>query len=272
MNIDAVQQALRDFTKKHRSTFAMVGARQSQLLELAAIVGVDLHYRSNGYNSTIQSPDSSGTFVVKTSTRGHPSKYSSIVFEKDGNVAEAHMNLLVRGARDQGIYCVDVGIVAAGVVPAKVSVKEKWICVPNEALLSFAEVKRLVVYPMLLAQFVGIVHEIRPEFLAAPVPAGFGRNLHMPPTLIALGHFSGNSKLIVEAYRGRSVTICIAEDFDIRLALQRRGSTRSPLYWDEAAPSTVDLRSFDREREIALGEVDARSGGDQQAANSEQRS
>jgi hypothetical protein len=185
MNIDAIQQALREFTQKHRATFSMVAARQSPLLELAAIVGVDLHYRSNGYSSVIRSPEGSGTFVVKISTRGHPSRYSSITFEKDGQAAEAQMNLLVRGARDEGIYCVDVGIVEPGVVPENVSKKEKWVCVPNNSLLSFAEAKRLVVYPMLLAQFVGIVHEIRPQFLASPVPTGFGRHFHLPPTLIA---------------------------------------------------------------------------------------
>lgn len=162
------------------------------------------------------------------------------------------MNLLVRGARDEGIYCVDVGIVDSGIVPEKTSNKEKWICVPNESLLSFAEVKRLTVYPMLLAQFVGIVHEIRPEFLSAPVPTGFGRSLHLPPTLIALGHFSGNSKAIVDAYRGRSVSVCIAEDFDVRLALHRRGSARSPLYWNEGQQLEGGLAVISQENEVIM--------------------
>lgn len=172
------------------------------------------------------------------------------------------MNLLVRGARDEGIYCVDVGIVEAGVVPEKVASKGKWICVPNKSLVSFAEVKRLTVYPMLLAQFVGIVHEIRPEFLTTPVPMGFGRYLHLPPTLIALGHFSGNSRVIVDAYPGRSVTMCIAEDFDVRLALHRRGSTRSPLYWDEETKSEINLADINQERGLVLGRGDARASED----------
>ncbi len=251
MNIDAVQTALQDFTRKHSTAFQLVAARQSQLLELAAIVGVDLHYRSNGYSSTIKSPEGTGTFVVKTSTRGHPGRYSSISFAKDGNVIEAHMNLLVRGARDEGIYCVDVGIVEAGAVPEKVAARGKWVCVPNASLFSFAEVKRLIVYPMLLAQFIGIVHEIRPEFLSNPIPAGFGRYLQLPPTLIALGHFSGNSKVIVESYRSRSVTVCIAEDFDVRLALHRRGSTRSPLYWNETPESEEQLPAVAERTELA---------------------
>jgi hypothetical protein len=232
MNIDAVSEALHDFTRAHRTAFSVIAAREGQLLELAAIVAVELHYRSNGYITSIRSPGGAGTFVVKMSTRGHPANYSCIVFEKDGEQTEAHMNLLVRGAHDEGIYCVDVGIVQAGVVPEKVDRKVKWLCASNESLFSFVEAKRLAVYPMLLAQFVGIVHEIKPQFLRAPSPLGFGPTLQLPPTLVALGHFSGNSKAIVEAYERRSILVCIAESFDIRLAAQRKGSTKSPFYWD----------------------------------------
>jgi hypothetical protein len=53
------------------------------------------------------------------------------IFEKDGERTEAHMNLLVRGSHDEGIYCVDVGIVQAAVVPEKVDRKVKWVCVPK---------------------------------------------------------------------------------------------------------------------------------------------
>jgi hypothetical protein len=91
------------------------------------------------------------------------------------------------------------------------------------------------VYPMLLAQFVGIVHEIKPGFLAAPAPEGFDRYCHLPPVLMALGHFSGNSAAIVRAYESRSIRLCIAENFDVRIAAHRKGTCASPLYWDVEA-------------------------------------
>jgi hypothetical protein len=212
--------------------FTEISARESQLLELGAVVAVHHHYLSNGYTATIRGADH-GTFVVKTSTKGHPSKYSRIAVEKNGDVAEIHMNILVRGAHDEGIYCVDVGVVKPGVVPEKVNKKEKWICVENEALVTFGEVKRLAVYPMLLAQFIGIVHEIKPAFLEGPSPSGFDRHQHLPPTLMSLGHFSGNAARIVNAYKNRSILLCVAENFDVRIAAHRNGKCRSPLYWDE---------------------------------------
>jgi hypothetical protein len=138
MNVDAVKNALRRFTQRHRAAFDFVTKRESQLLELGAMAGVESHYRSNGYSTKVSSPGGARSFVVKTSTRGHPSKYSSILLEKNGQTAEAHMNLLVKGAHDEGVYCVDVGIVRAGAVPTEPDRKVKWECVPNKLLLSFA--------------------------------------------------------------------------------------------------------------------------------------
>ena len=41
----------------------------------------------------------------------------------------------------------------------------KWERLDNGDLITFAEVKKLIVYPMLLAHFVGIIHEIMPNNL-----------------------------------------------------------------------------------------------------------
>lgn len=242
MNVSAVAAALKDFVNAHKMAFSEISARESHLLELGAVVAVHHHYLSNAYSAIVRGADG-GTFMVKTSTRGHPSKYSRIVLEKNGDVAEIHMNILVRGAHDEGIYCVDVGVVKPGVVPENVNRKDKWVCVENAALVTFGEVKRLAVYPMLLAQFIGIVHEIKPAFLQGPSPPGFDRHQHLPPALMSLGHFSGNAARIVKAYEKRSILLCVAENFDVRIAAHRNGKTRSPLYWDEdelQAPAPVD--------------------------------
>lgn len=231
MDVSAISDALTDFVRAHKATFSEISARESQLLELAAVVAVHEHYRSNGFATAVMGA-AEGTFVVKTGTRGHPARYSRIRLEKHGVAAEIHMNLLVRGAHDEGVYCVDVGIVQPDAVPHVVSGRQKWICVENDSLITFAEVKRLVVYPMLLAQFIGIVHEIKPKFLQAPPPTGFDRDHHLPPTLIALGHFSGNAAAIARAYDRRSILVCVAENFDVRIASHRKGGCRSPLYWD----------------------------------------
>src|SRR5688572_23247926 len=125
MDVSAVAAAVKDFAKAHKTAFSTIASRESQLLELGAVVAVHEHYRSNDYQSMVAGAGG-GTFIVKTSTRGHPARYSKIVVEKDGELAEIHMNLLVRGAHDEGVYCVDVGVVKPGVIPETVNRKQKW--------------------------------------------------------------------------------------------------------------------------------------------------
>lgn len=122
-------------------------------------------------------------------------------------------------AHDDGIYCVDVGVVNYKSVPNDKPMG-RWVCLGNADLITFAEVKKLVVCPMLLAQFLGIVHEIRPEFLKS---GGKANGSNLPPVLIALSHFSGNAAAIVKAYPARGINVTIAENYDVRLAEVRGG-------------------------------------------------
>lgn len=241
MDVDAVVGAVKKFLKKHKQTTYNLSSNQSKALELAVTVGVAEHYRSNGYEITVVNPKKNPeVFVVKTSTRGHPWNFSHLVLERNGAVYEAHMNLMVCSAHDDGVYCVDVGLTVPGAVPTKPA-KPIWKRADNEALVTFAEVKKLVIYPMLLAQFVGIVHEIAPCFIAGNVPPKFLEQSHLFPALASLGNFSGNSSNIVQAYAKRNIRITIAENFDVRLAMVRNGRQKSPFIYedefdDELAP------------------------------------
>ena len=229
MDLSKIKAAVRRVIRSHREVFTQIGASQSKLLELAAITGFAEHYKANDYSVAVQNPKGKRFFAVKTSTNGDPWNFSRFVATKDGNAIELHMNLKVRSAHDPGIYCVDVGVVTHGKIPTE-KPKVKWECLDNADLVSFGEVKKLVVYPMLLAQFVGIVHEIKPTFLiggTTPVLA------HPPPTLITLGHYSGNSTSIVSSYASRKINVNIAENYDVRLARTRGSIKTSPFYADE---------------------------------------
>jgi len=74
---------------------------------------------------------------------------------------------------------------------------------------------------MLLAQFIGIVHEIKLGFLAS---RGDLDDTHLSPVLIALGHFSENSASIVADYNRRGIHVTIAENYDMRLGPVKRGA------------------------------------------------
>jgi hypothetical protein len=226
MNANSVSNAIKLFARQHRTALDFLNARQTQLLEIGAIVGVVQHYRAYGYNTSIRNPGGTQEFRVKLSTRGHPADYSHVVCERGTTVCELHSNLSVLGGRDSGIFCVDVAIVNSGVVPTK---KGKKASEPlqNNDLISFAEAKKLVIYPMLLAQFLGIVHEVTPKFLKRDKKYRLG-NDHLHPALIALGSLTPNARDILRSFKRRKYKITIAELFDIRLSAAARGRNLSP--------------------------------------------
>lgn len=204
------------------------------MMELAFSVAACEHYSLNGYEISLQNP-AGNIFVIKSSTRGEPSKYSRFVVTKGNYTCEIHMNLMVRSAQDDGIYCVDLGIVPVEKVPTKTN--KSWKCLENSDLITFVESKKLAIYPMLIAQFIGIVHEIKPIFLAEPLSDEFISQCHFPPSLASLGRFSGNSQSIVKAFpkRKRNISIQILDNFDVRLSNVRRGKNISAFETTDAS-------------------------------------
>jgi hypothetical protein len=114
--------------------------------------------------------------------------------------------------------------------------RANWRALPNVDLVMFIEAKRLVVCPMLLAQFVGIVHEITPTFLnCTRLPYGFRANGHFYPCLVSIGYLHLTSSSITDAYRGRrSFLIAVLPNSDIEIARLR---------WNPGAPSPLSLLS-----------------------------
>lgn len=225
MDLAKVQSAIKRVIRRHAQAFQAIGSSQSKLLELASITGFAEHYKAQNFEVRVNNPKGKAYFAVKTSTNGDPWNFSYFSASKDAEEVELHMNVKVRSAHDLGMYCVDVGVVRAGAIP-KAKPEAKWECLNNSDLVSFGETKKLIVYPMLLAQFIGIVHEIKPAYLNITATAALP---HPPPTLIALGHYSGNARTIVQSYPARGILVNIAENYDVRLARVRSaGAPTSP--------------------------------------------
>lgn len=231
MDVAEVKKSIKRIIDRHRDAFKVIGDSQTKLLELGAITGVAEHYRAKGYSPRVVNPAGKRSFVVKTSTRGFPWNFSKILIETDTQdiLCELHMNVMVIGAHGIGTYCVDVGVIAPGSIPAA-KPRNEWKALANKHMVTFAEVKKLVVYPMLLAQFVGIVHEIKPAFLKRRRRT---TTPHPPPMLIALGHYSANSLEIVNSYASRGISLTIAANYDGRLARVRAGISASPFDDDD---------------------------------------
>ena len=186
------------------------------------------HYRLAGYEV---SPNNlqKGVFRVKLGSRGYPWNFSWFECARDGRTVEIHSNLSVYSQyrMDEGVYVVDVGVCKGGVVPRS-KTADKWYAIENHALVTFAEAKRLVIYPMLLAQFIGIVREITPVFLEGSRPTGFSEAGHFDPALLAVGYLHATARKIAFAYHDRGYLVRVVPNMEAELSrLRRRGRLTS---------------------------------------------
>lgn len=227
---DKIKEELVKFIKKYKSNFDSFGKRQSQLFELAALVLTAEHYRLKNYE--IQPKQLfNKKFKVKTSARGYPKNFSYPEGQNGNTVIEMHANLPVQSyyEKDEGIYVVYVGIIEKDSI-TKINKTRTIYFTPNKNLIIFLEVKKIVIYPMLLAQFIGIVHEIKPVFLNHRRPYGFKSNMHFDPALISIGYLHPTCKNIALSYSKRKFHIKIVPNFDIEISKLKGGSVEnSPL-------------------------------------------
>ncbi|MGB2711292.1 MAG: hypothetical protein WBC33_07230 [Conexibacter sp.] len=230
VDVDALATALRGFIVRHDLEFSRLTGRRSQLLELGALSIATKHYELHGYDVVPQNVRR-GEFRVKLGTKGAPWNFSWFSAQRGGERVEIHGNLPVEdalatpGAR----YVVDVAVIRADSFPTARDRRREWTALANPALVTFLEAKALVVYPMLLAQFVGIVHELKPQFLAGRRPWGFRSRNHFDPTLVSLGYLHGTCRNIVAGYRDRKCMIGVVPSFDEEIASLRLGAAESPL-------------------------------------------
>jgi hypothetical protein len=223
LDTDKLTKALGAFIGSHKTQFSKIGQRDSQILELGALTVAAKHYETKGYTVSAQNLQAK-EFRVKTGSRGHPWNFSWFLAVRDGLAIEIHGNLAVQGAyrKDDARYVVDVAVAPAGVVPRS-KPSSVWNQISNQDLITFMEAKALVVYPMLVAQFIGIVHEIQPRFLTGRRAPGFRAAGHFDPSLISIGYFQGVTKGIVDAFGSRGFRIKVLAHFDSAIAALAAG-------------------------------------------------
>jgi hypothetical protein len=99
VDVRAVEDALTSFIRDHGLSFSRVGPRESQLLELGALVLAAIHYDRLGYTVTPGGVEG-GEFRVKPGSRGYPWNFSWFEVQRGNRRFEVHGNLPVESAYD----------------------------------------------------------------------------------------------------------------------------------------------------------------------------
>lgn len=249
LDVGKISRSLERFIQTHQTQFQRLSGRQSQLLEVGALSLTAQHYEIEGYDVEPRNLQG-GEFRVKLSARGHPWNYSWFSVSAEAPAFEIHGNLPMEdalatpGAR----YVVDVAVVKAGTLPRTPDARRKWTAASNDRVVTFLEAKALVIYPMLIAQFIGIVHELKPAFLLGRRPRNFVADGHFDPALVSLGYLHGTCGNIVAGLRSRRCRIGVVAQFDAAISNLARGNLESP------------FKALDRRRAVGDGSASGSRG------------
>jgi hypothetical protein len=220
-----------DFLQTHRTEIENVTKAASNVFEAVCFVIFARHYENIGYRLVPQNLIN-GKFRFRYSTNGLPWRYSCFaVYNKDSKadsgkpLFEIWHNQKVAGAwvgdedTEKALFAVDIAVARGGALPTNLTFKEPkndhqyWVA--SSDLITIGEAKKLTAYPMLLAQFLGIVHEIKPEFIEvgdSRIALEFIEQGHPPPTLLTANFLTSGAERVLATFVQRGLHILVLDN------------------------------------------------------------
>jgi len=165
----SVKIQLKDFFVNEKATINNFGSTVNQTFEAHVFANVIKWYRDNGWTVNIINPIKNGkqVFTLKFNTRGAPLNYSYAHCEKNGNFCQIRHGLRTHTASYKGSNNKSANIVCDIVIMNDIDIDyfSTDSAIPNDLLIAFGEVKHMSAYAELIASFIGLVHELKPEKL-----------------------------------------------------------------------------------------------------------
>ncbi len=165
----SVKTQLKDFFTSEKATINNFGSTVNQTFEANVFAEVIKWYRANGWTVNIISPIINGnpTFKLKFNTRGASVNYSYALCSKDDNTCQIRHGLRTNTKSYDFRYKKSANIVCDIVVMEDVDIDgfSSDSSISNDLLIAFGEVKHMSAYAELIASFIGLVHELKPEKL-----------------------------------------------------------------------------------------------------------
>jgi hypothetical protein len=165
----SVKTQLKDFFTSEKATINNFGSTVNQTFEANVFAEVIKWYRANGWTVNIISPIINGnpTFKLKFNTRGAPRNYSYALCSKDDQTCQIRHGLRTHTKSYDLLNKKSANIVCDIVVMEDVDIDgfSSDSAISNDLLIAFGEVKHMSAYAELIASFIGLVHELKPEKL-----------------------------------------------------------------------------------------------------------
>jgi len=184
------KKGLKEFFKNEKAQLTSFGNAVNQTFEAYVFAKVIEYYKNKNYKVTIVNPkvDGKEVFKLKFSTRGAPNKYSYALLEMDGEKFQLRHQLRISttsNSRKLGYkanICCDISIIKDQDLKFFTTNDS----VSNDQLVSFGEVKHMSAFAELVANFIGLAHELTPKRLKRTRIKGYVSE-HIPPFLYVSG-------------------------------------------------------------------------------------
>lgn len=167
------EKEIKEFANKFKTTVVEQSRRISDYFEMSCFNYVVKFYELHGYELKVKNLQSN-QYKYKCSPAGIQSNFSHFEAIKvvDGKkyVFEIQHNLAVQSSHSNLIFtCPDISIIKVGKVKTTTDyyeTKRRFSFVNNSDLITFCEVKQFTPFPELLFNFIGVLNELKPEYLS----------------------------------------------------------------------------------------------------------
>jgi hypothetical protein len=166
------EQEIRDFANKYKTIVVNQAKRTSDYFEMTCYNYIIRFYENNGYEVSVENLQS-GKYRYKCSPSGIQSNYSHFLVSKKVKSRkrnfEIQHNVAIQSSHDDEIFTTpDISIIQKGKVKYTkeyYDTKTTFSYVENKDLISFCEVKQFNPFPELLFNFIGVVNELKKEYM-----------------------------------------------------------------------------------------------------------
>lgn len=204
------EQELTEFSNKYKVLLADHSKRISDYFEMTCYNFVIRYYEKKGYKLEVQNMQG-GKFKFKCSPTGLLKNFSYFKAIKKGNqgrtdeVVYIYHNATAQSAFDEKVFTTPDIVVSNSNTPAETkdyyTTKKILSYIPKENLVTFCEAKHLVPFPELMVNFIGTVHELKPECI--DVHEKQPHSEHIAPSLIMSGTLGKPTKRIQHSFEKR---------------------------------------------------------------------
>jgi hypothetical protein len=214
IDITTLKKDLRSFFITNKSEIRHFGNTVNQTFEAFVFATLIKFYSDNGWEILLKHPDKEAKYAkLKFSTRGRPNRYTYAICTKGEERIQLRHGLRVatRHHKKPSRYRANVVLDVAVISDLDLSKYSTDDHVENAELITFGEAKHMSAFAELIASFIGLVHEIKPDHLS-PIrsPNGPPKNQkHLAPFLYVSGYLYRTALGIAETIRDRRYDIDI---------------------------------------------------------------